>query len=151
MQRDWDRPSRDEWVDALHRSIVRCAVPPVIVAHSMGCLTVAHWAGVHALPLRAAFLVAVPDPSGPQFPLEAVGFSPLTLEPMRWPTLVVTSNNDPYGSVAFASACAAGWGGEIVDVGSAGHINTESGHGEWPEGHALLLRFLASVSRQAAP
>jgi predicted alpha/beta hydrolase family esterase len=26
----------------------------------------------------------------------------------------------------------------IVDAGDAGHVNTESGHGPWPEG---LMRF----------
>jgi predicted alpha/beta hydrolase family esterase len=25
-----------------------------------------------------------------------------------------------------------------VDLGAAGHINAESGLGDWPEGHALL-------------
>jgi predicted alpha/beta hydrolase family esterase len=30
------------------------------------------------------------------------------------------------------------WGSEFVNIGAAGHINTASGYGEWPEGLALL-------------
>ncbi len=30
------------------------------------------------------------------------------------------------------------WGGQLVDVGNAGHINTDSGYGPWPEGLELL-------------
>ena len=144
-QRDWDRPSCDEWVETLYHLIQKCDVPPVVVAHSMGCLTLAHCANRYTPAVQAAFLVAIPDPSGLQFPHEALGFSPLPVRPMPWPTLIVASSNDPYGSAAFSRFCAARWGGEIVDVGPSGHLNTESGHGEWPEGIQLLRNFLKST------
>ena len=35
------------------------------------------------------------------------------------------------------------WGAELVDIGNAGHINTASGYGEWPEGERLLQRLQA--------
>jgi predicted alpha/beta hydrolase family esterase len=56
---------------------------------------------------------------------------------------VVASTNDPFGSLAHANHCARAWGSSFVDIGSAGHINADSGHGEWNEGYALLQRFLA--------
>jgi len=33
---------------------------------------------------------------------------------------------------------AAAWGSQIVTLAAAGHINADSGLGDWPEGLALL-------------
>ena len=60
-QRDWERPDRDEWVAALDDTVARATVPVVLVAHSLGCHTVAHWADRHDAQVRAALLVAPPD------------------------------------------------------------------------------------------
>jgi predicted alpha/beta hydrolase family esterase len=38
------------------------------------------------------------------------------------------------------------WGSTLIDLGNAGHINTESGFGPWPEGLALLQDLQASRS-----
>jgi predicted alpha/beta hydrolase family esterase len=56
---------------------------------------------------------------------------------------VVASANDPLGSLAHAKHCAIAWGSTFVDIGLAGHINADSGHGEWCEGYALLQQFMA--------
>jgi hypothetical protein len=37
-----------------------------------------------------------------------------------------------------AGAYARAWGSEFVRVQDGGHLNVESGHGEWPLGLALL-------------
>jgi predicted alpha/beta hydrolase family esterase len=42
---------------------------------------------------------------------------------------------------------AAAWGAEFVDMGAAGHINTASGFGPWPQG--LILRD--RLAGRAAP
>ncbi len=76
-------------------------------------------------------------------PREAVGFSPLLLKPLPFSSIVVASTNDSYGSVEFARSAAAAWGSRFVDIGPAGHINSESGLGEWNEG-LLLLQQLAA-------
>lgn len=141
-QRDWDRPRCAEWVAALDAAVASAASPPVLIAHSMGCLIVAAWAARSSVPLWAAFLVAVPDPDSPNFPSAAQGFQPVPLNPLHFPSLVIASTDDPFGSVAHAQRCAKAWGSEFVDIGSAGHINTESGHGAWPEGVRLLERLL---------
>ena len=44
MQRDWDSPERHEWVSALDEAIAQAPQPVVLVAHSLGCLAVVHWA-----------------------------------------------------------------------------------------------------------
>ena len=144
-QRDWDCPRCDEWVAALDAALAGFATQPVFVAHSMGCLVVAHWAGRSSVPVRAAFLVAVPDPNSPNFPSAAQGFQPVPLSPLQFPSLVVSSTDDPFGSVAHAQRCAEAWGSEFVKIGSAGHINAESGHGDWPDGLRLLGRLLRSA------
>lgn len=142
QQRDWDRPVRDEWLQALESAMAEAPAPSVLVAHSMGCLLVAHWAQRSSLPVRAALLVAVPDPEGPCFPPAAQGFQPVPSEKLRFPSLVVASSDDPFGSVAHARRCATDWGSAFIEIGAVGHINADSGLGDWPAGLELLERLL---------
>ncbi|EQD61004.1 protein containing DUF1234, partial [mine drainage metagenome] len=44
LQRDWATPDRAEWVETLRLNVAACRRPPVLVAHSLGCALVAHWA-----------------------------------------------------------------------------------------------------------
>ena len=142
-QRDWDHPVCAEWVSVLESTVKDVASPVVVVAHSLACLAVAHWAAQAHSPIQAALLVAVPDPDGSNFPAEALGFSPLPRQKFAFPSIVVASTDDPYGSVAHAQACAFAWGSQLINIGAAGHINTSSGLGRWPEGFALLQRLCA--------
>jgi predicted alpha/beta hydrolase family esterase len=61
-------------------------------------------------------------------------------ELLPFPSLVIASRDDPFGSFADSEAFARTLGAELIDAGFSGHINSESGHGPWPEG---LLRFAA--------
>jgi len=88
-------------------------------------------------------LVAPPDPKGASFPSEAIGFSPVPFHPFAFPSIVVASSNDPYGSLEFAGSCALAWGSRFINIGPAGHINSESGLGEWAEGFALYQELTA--------
>jgi uncharacterized protein len=137
---DWCQPDLDVWVEALGDAAAGSG-EPVIVAHSLGCLVVAHFAA-RGGSARAALLVAVPDPSGPEFPQEARGFDTVPLERLRFPTRVVASRNDSYGSFEFSARCAKAWGSELSDVGALGHINADSGLGDWSEGERLLSSLL---------
>ena len=138
---DWNQPDLDVWVKALGEAAASLGEPPVIVAHSLGCLVVAHFAGRGGR-ARAALLVAVPDPSCPAFPPEARSFAGVPLEPLGFRSRVVASHNDPYGSFEFSARCAQAWGSELSDVGRLGHINADSGLGDWPEGEPLLSGLL---------
>ena len=140
-QRDWERPVCEEWVNVLEDAVRQTgnnSTKVVLVAHSLGCLLVAHWASRTKLSIKGALLVAPPDPFGPNFPKKATGFSPFPLQRLRFPSIVVTSADDPYGSVEFATQCAAAWGGRLVNIGAAGHINAYSGLGPWSEGFSLF-------------
>jgi uncharacterized protein len=140
--RDWDSPACDNWVRALDVAVKACPSPPVLVAHSLACLLVAHWAHRSSLVPTGAFLVAVPDPQSASFPAMARGFVPVPMASFAFRSLVVASANDSFGSLAHAKHCAIAWGSSFVDIGQAGHINADSGHGEWEEGYVLLQRFL---------
>ncbi len=141
QQRDWDHPVCSEWLDVLEASVARVGANVVLVAHSLACALVAHWAASTKLTIKGALLVAVPDPDGPNFPQEAIGFSPLPLEPFAFPSIVVASSNDPYGSMEFARSAAIAWGSRFVNIGMAGHINSQSGLEEWSEGLSLLQQL----------
>ncbi|MDB5559949.1 MAG: alpha/beta hydrolase [Enterovirga sp.] len=139
-QPDWTRPVLSTWVERLTAEVRASRRPVVLVAHSLGVATV-----VHAAPLlpdravRGAFLVGLPDVERPDMPPEIdPAFSPLPREPLPFPSLLVASRDDPYCAYDRAEDFAYSWGSAIVDAGQAGHLNTESGFGPWPEG---LMRF----------
>jgi predicted alpha/beta hydrolase family esterase len=115
----------------------------VLIAHSLGCLVAAEWASDRDDPsVKGAFLVAPPDPYGNAFPPDAGGFGASVSARLAFPSIVVASQDDPYGSMEHAQAVAETWGSEFVDLGAKGHINAASGLGAWDEGWAMLARFM---------
>lgn len=143
-QRNWDQPVCDDWVARLDAAVQHSG-PAIVVAHSLGCLAVAHWlarrpAGQEPL-LRGVLLVAVPDPDGPSFPPQAQGFGDLPSRRLPGPLTMVSSTDDPYSSPAFTERCVLAWGSEHVSVGAAGHINASSDLADWPQGWALVERW----------
>ncbi len=143
QQRDWESPVREEWVEVLENTLSQLNSDVVLVAHSLSCLLVAHWAETSKLKIRAALLVAPPDPYGSNFPKQASGFSPLPLKPLPFRCIVVASEDDPYASLEFAQASAHAWGSEFINIGPAGHINSSSGLAEWHEGLSFLKKLIA--------
>lgn len=144
QQREWEHAKCTEWVDALEQAAQLHGRQVVLVAHSLACLQVAHWA-VHTETLvQGALLVAPPDPDGENFPKTAQGFSPVPMAALKFPGIVVASANDPYASLEFARRCAASWRCEFVDAGMQGHLNAASGLGWWPAGRELLQKLLVS-------
>lgn len=140
---DWDHPSRDAWCRALDAALAAADTPVVFAAHSLGCLTTAFWASQYASAAQlakvvGALLVAVPDPAGPNFPRDATGFAPVPLARLPFPTIVVSSSDDPYGGVPFSQTCANAWGSRWIGLCTRGHINADSGLGDWEEGRAWL-------------
>jgi uncharacterized protein len=137
-QTDWERPVCVAWMPALENAVRAAGPRALIAAHSLGCLLLVHWLARTSLEIAGALLVAVPDPRGPHFPVQAHGFEPVPAVRIACPSIVVASVDDPYGSVEFARRCADAWGSRLVNVGAAGHINAASGLGEWRAGQVLL-------------
>ena len=143
---DWDVPDRDAWVSDLQKAVWKVRGPMVLIAHSLGCLVVAEWANDRDDPaVKGAFLVAPPDPYGDAFPPGGGGFGDATSARLAFPSIVIASRDDPYGSIEHAQAAAETWGSEFVDLGARGHINAASGLGAWDEGWEMLQRFVAGL------
>ena len=142
-QRDWVHPIRAEWTEAIDRAIREAARPIFLIAHSLGCIAVAHWALGGSGAVDGALLVAPPllGDSG-SCPKELVTFLPMPLGPLPFRSILVASENDPYMQLPAAERLARSWGSELVNMGQAGHINVASGHGPWPAGEELLERML---------
>ena len=144
-QDDWDSPARDAWVSRLLRTVERCRRPVILVAHSLGVITVVHAAPMLPKVVRGAFLVAAPDVEAPELtpPIER-SFAPIPHDPLPFPSLLVASRSDPYCAYGRAEDFAFAWGSALLNAGEAGHINTASGYGLWPEG---LMRFAGFLKR----
>ena len=114
----------------------------VLIAHSLGCVAVAHWAAAFGHRLRGALLVAPVDVETPGFAaFPTTGFKPMPLQQLPFPSTVVASTTDEWVTLGRARQFANAWGSEFIDIGAAGHINAASGHGSWPEGLALLQKW----------
>ncbi|MFC0398542.1 RBBP9/YdeN family alpha/beta hydrolase [Paraburkholderia rhizosphaerae] len=144
---DWQHPVRDDWCRTLDAAVAAANARVLFAAHSLGCLTLAWWATSYATSAQrdkvaGALLVALPDPAGHAFPATANGFAPVPGERLPFPTIVVASTDDPYGGVPFSQACAAGWGSRWISIGARGHINADSGLGDWQDGLGWLKSFV---------
>jgi predicted alpha/beta hydrolase family esterase len=146
VQRDWEYPICTEWVRTLDDVIRAAGNPAILVAHSLGCIAVAHWARASTLPVRGALLVAPPDIEHPDFPPVTEGFAPIPRERLPFPSILVASRNDQFSDFNRSRALAHDWGSRFVDAGNSGHINTDAGFGPWPLGESLL----AELSQGAA-
>ena len=145
-QHDWARPLRGDWIARLEDVVLaqKADVPITFVAHSLGCLLVAAWAALsrNTHRVKCAFLAAPCD-----LAREALRpvlsswkpLNPLKQQELPFKSLLLASHSDPYCSFERAHALATTWGSAFMDCGECGHINAESGLGDWPHGHALLL------------
>lgn len=138
-------------VEAIERAAQAVEGPLLLVAHSGGCIMVAHWARRTTRAVHGALLATPPDFESPMpagYPtiaqLDAGGWLPVPRARLPFRSLVAISRNDPLGRADRVAALAADWGGETVDLGEVGHLNPASGYGPWPMARALVAR-LASV------
>jgi hypothetical protein len=151
-QHNWTRPSRGDWMAQMASDIERAPSPVFLVAHSLGCVALAHWAataGKKTERVEGAFLAAPPWlTENDQCPAQLADFLPMPLHQLPFPALLVASEDDPYLAIELAARVAAAWGSQFVDVGRQGHINVASGHGPWPVGEGLLRGFVARTGVQ---
>jgi hypothetical protein len=150
-QADWNRPDIEAWLAVLNQKIAACRKPVVLIAHSLGCALVAHWAEraqrQHAedpvAQVAAAMLVAPGDVDRDWPEFEVIRpFSPMPLPRFAFPSIVVASTDDYFVTTERSQHFARCWGSEYVSVGPMGHISADSGCGPWPQGKAVLANFL---------
>jgi predicted alpha/beta hydrolase family esterase/diadenosine tetraphosphate (Ap4A) HIT family hydrolase len=146
-QRDWDAPECNAWCERLEATLAEDPRPTILVAHSLACALVAHWAARTASTcVSSALLVAPADVECPRHTPDCVrNFAPLPQKRLPFPSILIASRDDPYADFARAEQLAALWGARFVDAGAQGHINTESQLGTWHFGRALLTELERSA------
>ncbi len=145
-QEDWYKPDPQRWIDGIERAVDECREDPIVVAHSLGCVALAHWAAyAGGGRICAAMLVAPPDGDRKDFPHDISAFAPLPRNKLPFPSVLVASSNDPWCSIERAEWIAEVWESEFVGAGPCGHINVAAGFGPWPGGEAALNRLIESV------
>lgn len=142
-QHDWMRPLRGDWISRLEDVLLSKTGPSILVCHSLGCILTAAWAGhsrnTHLV--KGALLVAPGDPETEIGQSNFPSFGPVPMQRLPFPSIVVSSRDDPFTSFERSRSFAQAWGSEFIDYGARGHINADSGLGDWPEGRALLARL----------
>lgn len=150
-QKDWFMPQRQEWVDELERSLEACHAPVILIAHSLGCATVAHWAEQADPETRqrvvGALLVAPADVERPACPAPLKNFAPLPRQALPFPALLVGSGNDPAATPERARYLANIWGAASTILTDVGHINVKSGHERWEDGFTFLYQLQHQIER----
>jgi uncharacterized protein len=141
-QAEWNTPICDDWIATIEREVqIETPENVVLVAHSLGCTAVAHWAKKFGTKIKGAFLVAPSDCEAESYHFDTKGFAPIPLEELPFESLVIASENDEYVSLKRAKQFADAWGSSFVNVGAKGHINAVSGFGEWNEGLEILKKL----------
>lgn len=140
VQADWEWPRRGDWMARLEDVLLADDAPAVLVAHSLGCQLVASWSAHtrHAHRVHGAMLVAPPDTERDDMPPNLFNWRPISRARLPFPSLAVTSSDDPYCEPQRAAGLVADWGSEHASIGPRGHINGDSGLGDWPQGRAML-------------
>jgi len=139
-QHEWMRPLRGDWSIRLEEEVLASPGPVVLAAHSLGCILVAAWASHsrNTHKVRGALLVAPGDLERDDLRQQIPGWAPIVRQPLPFPAVLIAANDDPYCEASRSRQLASDWGARFVDAGARGHLNAESGLGDWPEGRGLL-------------
>lgn len=121
----------------------------IIVAHSGGTITVAHWARQHRRAGILGALLAAPADLDTPLPagypdwqdLQDGGWLPVPREKLPFRSVVAVSSNDPLGALWRIEDLAGNWGSQCVRLGPVGHLNPASGFGEWPQAEELIAQL----------
>ena len=140
-QLQWDVPDLDAWSARLDGALRASTRPAVVVAHSFGCLTTVACAEVGRI--AGALLVAPADPY-------KFGVAARVRRALPVPSIVIGSTNDPWMNEGDAGHWADLWDSAFFNAGPLGHINADSGLGDWRFGLFCLHQLLVSVNDDRA-
>ena len=129
----------------------------IVVAHSGGCIMLAHWARQTKRTVAGALLAAPPDFDTPMpegYPtldaLQAGGWLPVPRKRLPFFSIVAASRNDPLCRFERAAELARAWGSRLDDLGHVGHLNPASGFGAWPQAEQYIGELSAAVAEMRA-
>lgn len=141
------------WANAICREIEQIDDEILILAHSFGCLASSLAIARNPKRVAAAILVAPASPArfsenGHILP-EQDGTQTikhlLPTRPLGVTGLVIASENDPWMPFNQAARLAKNFGFPTINLGLSGHINVDSGHGQWPLIDVLISNFIYQI------
>ncbi len=152
QQHDWMRPLRGDWIARLEEVLLAREAAgrasAVLAAHSLGCMLVAAWAAhsrtTHLV--QGALLVAPPDTERDDVRQMLPSWAPVPMGLLPFKTVLFASIDDPFCGLARARTFATAWGADFMEAGQRGHLNAESGLGDWPQGRQVLQRLMAGTT-----
>lgn len=128
---NFDLPNRDIWVKKTLREL-REFKADIVICHSLANILWFHMCNSGLLEdVEKLFLVAPPSLKSKIAELES--FFPIEVPKNLHAkeTLLICSSNDPYMSLKEAKELQSELGVEMKVLENAGHINSDSGFGEW--------------------
>ncbi len=134
------KPALDAWLEALDSGLRRLGAQrgeATVICHSLSCtLWLHHAAREDGPPVARALLVA--PPSLASGVAEIAPFFPVPIEPeavarTAGQTRLVCSDDDPYCPEGAATLYGEPLALPTQLLPGAGHVNTETGYGPWPE------------------
>lgn len=142
-QHDWMRPLRGDWSARLEEEVLAAPGQVLLAAHSLGCILVGAWAAhsQNTHKVAGVLLVAPGDVEREDLRQQIPGWAPIVRRQLPFAATLIGSTNDPYCSAARAQGLAQDWGARYIELGPCGHINAESGLGDWPQGRDWLLEL----------
>lgn len=148
---DWERPVLASWAAEVRREIDEAPGAVWLVAHSFGCLASVIAAADRPGKVAGLLLVAPAEPrrfslfgTREDYPDGISVAQVLPHTPLASSSILVASRNDPWLDFPRAVHLAEQWGSLLVDIGPAGHVNSDAGYGPWPTGLALLAGLQAA-------
>jgi predicted alpha/beta hydrolase family esterase len=142
---DPERRDLDTWARAIVEKAMTYVDPVIVIAHGFGCLATIRASSLQSQLIAGALLVAPADPAylGLTSRLAAPG--------PDFPTVLATSDSDPWLSRERAHGLASDWGSEVAFLRHSGNIAPTMGFTGWKVGLELLERLCQRVvSRTSA-
>ena len=150
IHQNWEQPVLTNWAMNIARTLTDLHSPAWLIAHSFGCLAAILAAVENPEKVAGLMLVAPADPE--RFDQSGVkswhgaGASEsiraqIPTQALPVPSLLIASDNDPWMQTSKSRLWGNCWGSSTFTLKDAGHINTSSGFGPWPDGLKLFNHF----------
>lgn len=141
-QDNWDEPNCEIWIQKIEETLADYNKSELtLIGHSIGCIAIVFWLNKFKHKVKGLLLVAPSDADKVGFPKYIAGFSPIPLNKLNSPSILVASNNDHVTSLKRSMEFANNWGSKLLNLENAGHIEEKSGFGQWKEGFDFLKKF----------
>lgn len=142
---DFDHPKLDKWMESASKELCAFA-PDVVVCHSLGNTLWFHLCNAGLIKREMEQLLLVAPPSMNCKIEELSEFFPVAIPEKLYAkrALMVVSDNDPYMEIEEAVSLRESLGIPMQTLHNAGHINAQSGYGEWE----WMLRYIKKLGQK---